>query len=192
MAKRPASTSTLRIIAGEFGGRRLRFPDVKGLRPTGDRNRETLFNWLQPYVSDSRVLDLFAGSGALGFEAVSRGAAQLSLVEANALAVRQLRENVNLLGIDQKTDIFHGRAANWLTQNEESFDIVLLDPPFADNLLQQTIDGLEAGHCVTPGGHVYMERDVHQAMPVLPDNWQVIRDKQQGQVSFSLIQVDNG
>jgi len=190
MAKRPGGSNTLRIIGGNHRGRKLAFPDVKGLRPTGDRMRETLFNWLQNDIAGSRCLDMYAGSGALGFEAASRGAAQVVMVEQNPRAVDQLKQNMQLLQLQSVISVAKASSPAWLKTSEQQFDIVFLDPPFANNLLQASIDALVDGPWLADQAHIYVERDVKQDMPGLPENWSMVRDKKQGQVAYCLIKVE--
>ena len=128
----------LRIVAGEWRGRRLPVLDQPGLRPTPDRVRETLFNWLAPLITGARCLDLFAGSGALGFEAASRGAGRVAMIEKSANLVRVLRENRLLLDARQ-VEVIQADAGLWLAGQAEPFDLVFLDPPFAENLLGPTL-----------------------------------------------------
>src|SRR5690606_23249515 len=129
----------LRIIGGQWRSRRLRFPAIDGLRPTLDRIRETVFNWLQFDVEGARVLDAFAGSGALGFEALSRGAKEVILLEKHPAAALQLTDNLQLLEA-RNAQVWAGDALLWLEQNPEPFDLVFLDPPFHQNLLQPAIE----------------------------------------------------
>lgn len=193
MARRPASSNTLRLIAGELGGRKIRFPDARGLRPTADRTRETLFNWLTGDIQGSRCLDLFAGSGALGFEALSRGADHVTMIDASGPVVRQLQENARILNVDKRVTIHSRKATTYLSdsglpEHDEPFDIVFLDPPFADEQLQKVVDMLFSSDCLADGAKIYVERDVRQAMPLLPENCEVKRDKKAGQVAFSLLE----
>ncbi|NNJ92177.1 MAG: 16S rRNA (guanine(966)-N(2))-methyltransferase RsmD [Gammaproteobacteria bacterium] len=195
MARRPASSNTLRLIAGKLGGRKIRFPDARGLRPTADRTRETLFNWLSNDIAGSHCLDLFAGSGALGFEAVSRGANHVTMVDASGNVTRQLQENSQLLNVNDRVTIVARKATAYLSGYEQSahdrpFDIVFLDPPFADDLLQKVLDMLFSGHCLAHGTKIYVERDIRQELPVLPKNCEVKRDKKAGQVAFSLLEYN--
>ena len=170
------------------GGRKLQFPDARGLRPSADRVRETLFNWLQNEVAGSRCLDLFAGSGALGFEAASRGARHVTLVESSPQVAKRLQENVRLLNLQDVVEVNHGKAHSWLEQYKgEPFNLVFLDPPFADNLLEQTLRQLLASRLLSDRVLLYVERDAAQLLPELPANCQVIKDKKAGQVAYSLI-----
>jgi len=178
----------LRIIGGRHRGRKLRFADLPGLRPSGDRGRETLFNWLQPVIPGARVLDLFAGSGALGFEAVSRGAGSVIMVERAGKAVRLLRDNARLLGED--VDIVQADALAWLPTVDQRFDIVFLDPPFADELLDASIAALLRFECLAPGALIYMETNAAKGLPELPAPLAWARQKRMGQVAFGLAEAD--
>ena len=185
--RRPGQSNQIRIIGGVHRGRKLRFPDLVGLRPTSDRVRETLFNWLQPVLAGAACLDLFAGSGALGLEAGSRGAGSVVMVERAEAAVRQLRENVALLGLEQ-VGVIQANALSWLERDARPFDIVFLDPPFADNLLEACCEKLEQNGWLADGARIYLERDAIKPMPQVPDNWHLLREKEAGQVSYCLYQ----
>jgi len=185
-AKAPQSNQQLRIIGGQWRGRKLSFPAIDGLRPTGDRIRETLFNWLAPDIQGARCLDIFAGSGALGLEALSRGAAVSLLCEKDTRAAAQLRAHLDLLkSSDGK--VIHGDSLNYLQQGnkEAPFDVVFIDPPFALNLWQATIDALEAGNWLTDDASIYLEASKNTLYNV-PASWQLHRDKTAGQVSYRL------
>ena len=186
---RPATgrgDNRVRLIGGTHRGRRLEFPDSAGLRPTGDRIRETLFNWLQGVLPGARCLDLFAGSGALGLEAASRGAAEVVLVESVPAVARALRDNVARLGLDETVRVVEADALRWLAAAPPArFDIVFLDPPFAANLLGPVLDALDRGGWLAPGARVYLERSEAGDWP-LPDGWQLLRDKRAGQVAYAL------
>jgi len=180
------STNQLRIIAGLWRGRKLSFPDVEGLRPTGDRIRETLFNWLVPELQGARCLDLFAGSGALGIEALSRGASDSLMVERDAKAATQLKLNLELLKAT------HGRVANEDAlsllkkgNQDEPYHIVFVDPPFQLNLSQAVINALEAGNWLANDATIYIESGRDQSYHT-PINWQLHRDKNAGAVSYRL------
>ena len=182
-----AGKNTLRIIGGEYRGRRMPFANIPGLRPTADRVRETLFNWLQGEVTGRRVLDLFAGSGALGIEALSRGAAEVVLVEKAYPAVQQLRKNLEGLKALEHSCVEPMDALAYLqTVQKPFFDIVFLDPPFADSLLPETCAALQASGCLTARAWVYLEQSVSQDWPDLPVTWQIYRESQAGQVRFCL------
>ncbi|WP_286719459.1 16S rRNA (guanine(966)-N(2))-methyltransferase RsmD [Thalassolituus sp. UBA2009] len=173
----------LRIIGGQWRSRRLRFPAVDGLRPTMDRVRETVFNWLQYDVEGARALDAFAGSGALGFEALSRGAKEVIFLEKHPNAALQLRENLEILQA-RNAQVWAGDALLWLQQNPEPFDLVFLDPPFGKDLLQPAINAL----CLLPGALVYIEHEV-RLQPLFPANWQEIKHKETKEFCFRLFEV---
>jgi 16S rRNA (guanine966-N2)-methyltransferase len=176
--------SQLRIIGGAWRGRKIEFATVPGLRPTPNRVRETLFNWLAPVIRDSRCLDLFAGSGALGLEAASRGAGQCVLVERDGAVARQLHAEAARLGAGQ-VEIISADALRWLAGAARPFDIVFLDPPFHSELLQGCIDRLEQGGWLADEAWIYVESAAGSELS-LPGNWSWYRDKRAGQVSYRL------
>lgn len=175
----------IRIIGGRHRGRKLRFPDLPGLRPSGDRSRETLFNWLQPVIAGARCLDLFAGSGALGFEAVSRGAASVVMVDRARRAVQQLNENVRLLG-EKQIEVIQADGVKWLADAGGPFDIVFLDPPFADDLLDTLLADIGDSRLLASNACIYVEIDAAKGLPVLPDGFDWSKQKRMGQVAFGL------
>jgi 16S rRNA (guanine966-N2)-methyltransferase len=175
----------LRIIGGRWRSRRLYFPGVEGLRPTPDRVRETLFNWLAPLIEGARCLDLFAGSGALGIEALSRGASEVVLVERQPLAVRQLRQNLARLG-EASAQVIQANALVWLGGPSRPFDVVFLDPPFGSNLLVPLCAALEQGGWLAEGARIYLESARDAQKLELPENWRLAREKTAGQVSYRL------
>jgi 16S rRNA (guanine966-N2)-methyltransferase len=183
---RKATHRQLRIIGGSWRGRKLAFAPVPGLRPTPDRVRETLFNWLAPVIHGARCLDLFAGSGALGIEAASRGAAECVLVECETEAVRVLREQVGRLDARQ-VQVVDADALHWLSAAARPFDVVFLDPPFRAGLLPACIDLLEDRGWLAPQAWIYLETG-HGACPGLPANWEIYRDKCAGRVDYRLVQ----
>ncbi|MFI2811210.1 16S rRNA (guanine(966)-N(2))-methyltransferase RsmD [Microbulbifer zhoushanensis] len=179
----PQPLSQLRIIGGEWRGRRLQFAPVEGLRPTGDRLRETLFNWLQFRLPGARCLDLFAGSGALGLEALSRGAASVEFVELNRRAADTLRAQLQLLGTDRGR-VHHQSALDFLAGDASAYDIVFLDPPFTADLWQPALAALHDR--LAPRALVYVETPRDTALP-LPGHWQVEKEKRAGQVCMRLL-----
>lgn len=189
MASRGGARNRLRIIGGEHRGRRLAFADQAGLRPTGDRLRETLFNWLQGVIPGARCLDLFAGSGALGFEAASRGARRVVMVEAAPIVARDLEHNAALLGLRERVDVVNADAFAWLGGLAEPFEVVFVDPPFAADLVPAAIERLAAGGWLAEQAWVYIEQDARQSLPTLPAGWRLWRDKRAGQVAYCLIRV---
>jgi 16S rRNA (guanine966-N2)-methyltransferase len=186
MKSRPTE-SVVRIIGGSHRGRKLAFAETPGLRPTGDRIRETLFNWLQPVIEGARCLDLFAGSGALGIEAASRGAAEVVMVEQVASAVQQLERNKQLLALEQ-VRIVRADALQFLEQPPTPFDILFLDPPFHSDLLPPLCQRLTQGW-LTEGARIYLEEDISRDFPRLPDGWLWLRQKTAGRVRYGLAQA---
>ncbi len=177
--------NSVRIIGGDWRGRRLPVADVPGLRPSGDRCRETLFNWLQPWIVASDCADLFAGTGALGFEAASRGAASVLMVEKHPRAQEVLRQDIEQLQAVQ-VKLHSGGAMSKIEDiKPDSFDIVFVDPPFDSNLTSLVLERLDKIGCVRRGGFVYVESPAMK--PVSPPaHWRVWRDQQLGEVRMQL------
>lgn len=174
----------LRIIGGRWRGRRIDLPADPGIRPTGDRIRETLFNWLAPIIEGARCLDLFAGSGALGLEALSRGAGETVFVEKDPIAVAHLRDCIEHLASEDAT-VVAGDALRYLRGEPRAFDIVWLDPPFGEFDLSLLCTLLESGW-LADGARIYVEMSRQDDLPALPANWVVDRDKTAGQVRYAL------
>lgn len=184
--RRGADLGQVRIIGGDWRGRKLAVLNQNGLRPTGDRVRETLFNWLQFELAGAVCLDAFAGSGALGFEALSRGAAQLVSVEVCQAAARQLRQNVELLQCSGAT-IVQASVLDYLAQAPSlCFDGVFIDPPFHQQLVQPVIDALFQQAWLAPNAWLYIEQERDAPMPKLPADWVCHREKTTAQTRFSL------
>ena len=202
----------LRIVAGNWRSRLLDIADVEGLRPTAERIRETLFNWLAPHIHGARCLDLFAGTGALGLEALSRGARSVVFVERSTVAAKQLRKNIEILvgtgsvggalapnefaaeaaptGPPTVARVIQGDALEYLRRPaEDAFDIVFLDPPFADDRLTETCRLLAQGNLLAAGAHVYLEMERSQQEPLLPNGWQVEKNKTAGNVRYTLVRT---
>ncbi len=189
------TSGQVRIIAGQCRGRRISFPAVVGLRPTGDRLRETLFNWLAADLRGSRCLDLFAGSGALGLEAASRGAGEVLLLELNNTAARALSDNIKLLDL-KSTQVLNADALSWLQQNgsnTEPFDIIFLDPPFDSPLLASALATLaQQTTLLAADAMVYIEAPARQILDFMPAHWQLHRHKTAGDVTCQLYRVQPG
>ena len=179
----------LRIVAGNWRSRLLDIADVEGLRPTSERIRETLFNWLAPHIEGARCLDLFAGTGALGLEALSRGARHATFVEQSPVAARQLEKNIDLVGASLLATVIQGDASGFLRGNDQPFDIVFVDPPFAADLLGETCRLLHDRKLLVDGGLAYLELDRTQDEPPLPDGWETIRNKTAGNVRYMLVKT---
>jgi len=175
----------LRIIGGQWRSRLLRFEDAPGLRPTPARVRETLFNWLQYDIIGSRCLDLFAGSGALGFEAASRGAGEVVQVENNPLACRFLSANARLLAASQIT-VQALDVSRYLQGAAEPFDIVFLDPPFGLGFVEDTCGLLEDRGWLKPHAKIYVESEKTLILDKPPGNWRLLKAKTAGEVAYRL------
>jgi 16S rRNA (guanine966-N2)-methyltransferase len=178
-------TNTLRIIGGEWRGRRVRFPGKGGIRPTPDRVRETLFNWLMAKLPGSRCLDLFAGSGALGLEALSRGAGHVTFVERDRENAAALAATAAALA-PGRAAVIEADALSWLAGAPEAFDVVFLDPPFAAGLLGEAMRLLESGGWLARDAFVYIERPAKSGPPELPAAWRAHRAGHAGAVGYHL------
>ncbi len=189
MAKHRTAPGRLRIVAGNWRGRRLPVPDVAGLRPTGERVRETLFNWLMLWIPGKRCLDLYAGTGALGFEALSRGAASCVFVEHHPKALRQLAINVETLDAGSAT-VMPGDALECLSGiSPGSVDIVFLDPPFQAVDLDAVCRRVAESGILARGAKVYVEADRAVGLPDLPAAWQVAKSASAGNVCYALVET---
>lgn len=180
--KSGAKAGAVRIIAGRYRGRRISVPARPGVRPTPDRVRETLFNWLGQWLDGLACLDLFAGSGALGFEAASRGAARVVMVEQDRDAFRALERTRELLGIPH-VELVREDAFAYLARSHERFDVVFLDPPFRQNALGAALEAV--AERLAPGGRVYAEAP---APLELAAPWRELRRARAGQVSYQLLE----
>lgn len=197
---RPAHNSSLqesfvRIIGGQWRRRRIPFLATQGLRPTPDRVRETLFNWLQGITPGARCLDLCAGSGALGFEALSRDAASLVMVEQSPQVARQLQSNLQQLKA-HNAEVVTASALDWLdsraTDEVERFDLVFMDPPFRQGLVAPLCALLERRNLLAERAMIYIECERELRLPSLPSDWLLYREKEAGQVSYRLYERQPG
>jgi len=187
MSKSTGKIGQIRIIGGQWRGRKLSVLNSEGLRPTTDRVRETLFNWLAPWLPQANCLDCYAGSGALGIEAASRFAAQVTLIEKEAHVARQLQKNIDVLNAPQLT-LHHADTLRYLAQSrpDTPFNIVFIDPPFRQGLLEHTIQLLESHQWLAEDAVIYTENEVEQDTPSVPVNWALYREKFAGQVCYRL------
>jgi len=180
----------LRIIGGDWRSRQLSFVDAPGLRPTPARVRETLFNWLQYEIVGKQCLDLYAGSGALGFEAASRGAKSVVQVESNAQACRSLKDNAIALSA-QQISVVQSDVLRYLEGAAAAFDVVFLDPPFGLNLVVQTCRQLEAYGWLAKHAKIYVETERHfdwSCGASMPENWRQLKSKSAGEVGYHLFE----
>ena len=184
-SRAPSGAGQIRIIGGQWRGRKLPVPDSAGLRPTTDRVRETLFNWLAADLPQSRCLDCFAGSGALGIEALSRYAGHVTLLELEPSVARQLNSNLQTLK-STTGQVVQGNALQWLNQPGQPYDIVFIDPPFRKGLLSETVTLLENRGWLASEALIYIECETEQGTLQVPDSWQLHREKTAGQVAYRL------
>lgn len=183
-ASKQSKSAQLRIIGGRWRGRLVNFQESDGLRPTGDRIRETLFNWLQMEIEGATCVDLYAGSGALGWEALSRGAAQVTFLDTHTRTVQSLQQTQRLLAAE--ATVLKQDALHWLRNaNQGCIDIAFVDPPFAEHLLDQTLELLFP--LLHENSVVYFEADRRQPTPITPSAWEITRLKQSGNVQYGLI-----
>lgn len=187
--KNEPGAGKLRIIGGKWRGRRLTVADYKELRPTPDRVRETLFNWLRPVIAGARCLDLFSGTGAMGFEALSRGAGSVVMVESNPALVRLIERQCRALEA-QGAEIVCADALAWLRQNNDCFNIVFLDPPFREGILDEALQALVSGGHLQPGALVYIESEPGAATSDV--GFKEIKQSRAGQVQYRLIEFVKG
>lgn len=178
----------LRIVAGKWRRRLLPIADEPGLRPTSERIRETLFNWLAPTIEGARCLDLFAGSGALGIEALSRGASEVVFVEKSPRAAAILKQSIAALQASG-AEVRNIDAMDYLDGEPRRFDIVFLDPPFDADICGDLCRLLGERDWLAGGARVYLEQNRERPIPDLPDGWTVIKEKTAGQVRYALLKV---
>ncbi|GAA4360667.1 16S rRNA (guanine(966)-N(2))-methyltransferase RsmD [Kangiella marina] len=183
-SKKPNKSGQFRIIGGQWKGRKLKFYEVEGLRPSLDRVRETLFNWLQSDIRGARCLDLFAGSGAIGIEALSRGSTHVDFVELNKKAVRQLETNLGLLDADDG-NVIHIDAKQFLEKENRAYDIIFIDPPFHKGLAQEVISKLAQTNLVQEDTLIYLEMEQDLEVEI-PQGWELLKDKKAGQLQYQL------
>lgn len=180
------SSNQIRIIAGKWRGRKLKVPDMPGLRPTPDRVRETLFNWLAPVIVEARCLDPFAGSGVLAFEALSRGAAHVTMVDQSPQLIKLLQEELAQFGATN-ADIYCATVPAGLRKTDV-FDIVFLDPPYDADLLLPTCQYLEQHHFLAKNAYIYLEARQLIKDNDLPSGWHLLKSQRAGQVYYHLAQ----
>ena len=183
--KNKSQAGRLRIVAGNWRSRLLDIAEVEGLRPTAERIRETLFNWLAPTLHGAICLDAYAGTGALGLEALSRGAGKVVFVERSPVAAQQLRRNIDVLGASGAT-VMQTAATDYLATCKNRFDLVFLDPPFAADLLGETCRLLHERDLLADDARIYLEMPATAGEPEVPADWQVLKDKTAGNVRYML------
>lgn len=189
MKKTPArNRNSVRIIAGDYRGRKVEFPSVIGLRPTADRIRETLFNWVRDQIIGETCLDMFSGSGAIGIEAASRGAAKVVFIEKDSRASKAIAESIQLLDV-ANAELINDNALHWLDQQigkSVQFGLVFLDPPFSENLLYITCEKLQSSGILKSNCRIYIESDQALIEAEMPRNWSCLKSKKAGAVRYYL------
>jgi 16S rRNA (guanine966-N2)-methyltransferase len=187
--KHQVARGAIRIISGQWRGRKLPVLDAQGLRPTTDRNKETLFNWLMPAIPNSRCLDAFAGSGGLGFEALSRYAAEVTFIELDKRVAKELQKNLHTLTVPaEKAQLIIGDSIQVIQQLVEPFEVIFLDPPFQQNLLGPAIEKIVSGALLKSQGLIYIECEGQGGDYIVPDRWSCIKEKQSSQIISRLYQ----
>ncbi|OGT22726.1 MAG: 16S rRNA (guanine(966)-N(2))-methyltransferase RsmD [Gammaproteobacteria bacterium RIFCSPHIGHO2_02_FULL_42_13] len=176
----------VKIMAGKWRGRNIKFPTSDGLRPTANRTRETLFNWLAPVINHINCLELFAGSGSLGFESLSRGAGHVVMIDTSTEAVQQLKETAKTLNAENLT-IHQMTAEQYIQTSKEKFDLVFIDPPFSSNLVEPICHLLDKQDLLNPNAYIYIETQKKLSPPTVPASWQILKAKIAGQVAYYLI-----
>ncbi len=187
---RGSNSNTLRIIGGKLRGRLIAFPDSPDLRPTSDRIRETVFNWLQVEIPDANCLDLFGGSGAMGFEAASRGAKSVTIIDNEPLVVDGLRKSLTALSLDHRVTIIDRSALDFIKINRAPYRIIFLDPPFSAGYYQQILDELNQAEWLAASSKIYIECPKgFNLTKYVPEQWELLREKSAGQVDFRLYEI---
>lgn len=187
----------IRIIGGKWRGRKINFPATETLRPTPDRIRETVFNWLAPYIVDAACLDLFAGSGALCFEALSRGAGSVLALEKDPKVIAAIKSNAEILETGDNIKIIQADSIQWIHENKQntngaeeiSFDIIFLDPPYALNLLPKCFDLIKRHHLLKANGLIYLESDAPLSEEFLTQGFHIEKQKKAGNVYYGLCRI---
>jgi len=180
------NNNQVRIIGGRWRGQKINFLDYPGLRPTSDRVKETLFNWLNANIVGATCLDLFSGSGALGFEALSRGAKHVTFIDSSYPVIQTLKKNAERLNVTH-ADFLHGSIPKLVLDNSQLYDIVFVDPPFKKGFLNKSIHWLENHNYLNEDAIIYIERAVDDEDLTLPNHWHILKDKKAGNVNYFLI-----
>lgn len=176
----------VRIIGGRFRGRKITFQDRPGLRPTPDRVRETLFNWLSPMIATAQCLDLFAGSGALGFEALSRGAQQVTFVDREASVVNAIKQQLALFAVTNAA-VYQANIPQQIASPTEPYNLIFMDPPFEQNLIAISCNWLEQQDWLAKEVWIYIEAEAELSPLPVPSSWQLMRHKTAGKVAYNLL-----
>lgn len=189
--KKPQNPSQghIRIISGNWRGRKLPVLNSEGLRPTTDRTKETLFNWLAPYIVGLNCLDAFSGTGSLGLEALSRGAATVTFIEKDKKVASQLTKNLDTLGaVKSDVKLIVGDALQLLANDNEQYDLIFLDPPFHQGLADEAMSIISSGEILSEDGLVYLETELSEKTASLANDWLPIKSKSTKTMNYQLLQ----
>lgn len=193
VSRKPQTQKTksgnVRIISGQYRGRKLPVADVDGLRPTTDRNKETLFNWLMHDLPDAHCLDAFAGSGGLGFEALSRYAGYCTFIEKDRNVANQLKTNLSTLSASG--EVINGDAVQVLSTTDKQFDIIFIDPPFNKGLVEPVLKTILDRNLLKPDGVIYVEQEISAPSPLISERLQVVKEKKLAQVMYCLLSLED-
>lgn len=184
--KHPAGE--VKIIAGKLRSRKISFPSNLGIRPTPNRTRETLFNWLQNDIPSSNCLDMFAGSGALAIEALSRGAQSALAIDSNLEAIKCLQEHKALFDLPE-LDIVQGAIPHLQIDNHKKYNLIFMDPPFKQGLIKTSIQWLMQGQILQESALIFLEQENHAQEITLPLNWQIIKTSRTKETVYNLVKV---
>ena len=187
-----SKSGKLRIIGGEYRSRIIQFKDAPTLRPTPDRLRETIFNWLSPNISRSKCLDLFAGSGIIGLEAISRGAMHCTFIDINRTTTHVLYKNIQSLKLSEdRYSVQNKRAQQFLQKTESCFDVIFLDPPYDDNLIPSLLHIIKGGSCIHADSIIYIEHSIENDISISEDDWEILKNVRMGGTRTYLIKLKN-
>ena len=193
VSRKPQTQKTksgnVRIISGQYRGRKLPVADVDGLRPTTDRNKETLFNWLMHDLPDAQCLDAFAGSGGLGFEALSSYAGHCTFIEKDRNVATQLKTNLSTLSASG--EVINGDAVQVLSSTDKQFDIIFIDPPFNHGLVEPVLQVILSRNLLKPDGVIYVEQEINAPSPLISERLQVVKEKKLAQVMYCLLSLED-
>ncbi|WP_413699924.1 16S rRNA (guanine(966)-N(2))-methyltransferase RsmD [Psychromonas sp. KJ10-10] len=185
-SRKPIKGGFIRLISGKWRGKKLPVKDIEGLRPTTDRTKETLFNWLMHDINNANCLDCFSGSGSLAFEALSRFANKVTLLEKDKSVVKQLQENLSVLKVDN-AELVSTNSIDYLNQKAtQQYNIIFIDPPFNKGLIQPCCDALQANGYLAEDALIYIEKEVELTNITLPSSWNLLKEKSTGQVTYQL------
>ena len=182
-----AIKGSFRIIAGKYKGRKFEFIPSDDLRPTPDRHRETLFNWLGQILGNKNCLDLFAGTGSLGLESLSRGADKVTFVEKNSYHLNKIKKYIGSLNADEDVFIIKGDVLTWLDETTQDFDLIFVDPPFYRKLAEKVLLKIKTNALLSNFGKVYLEVEKELDLNFLVKDWDIIKETKSGEKQYLLI-----